>query len=132
MFQFKPIDQSPILNFVKSKKKSITAFSLASLSAATLAVATGIAPVKIAGISNQQPAMAWQWYEKVFYSPNFSGWSQSAADNYCRTTAWDNSKKWVNNVEYVEDNDYNLWFVWRVSHVWAHRSAGACVLNLRW
>jgi hypothetical protein len=62
MFQFKPIDQSPILNFCKKKKRTITALGLASLSAATLAITTGIAPVRVAGVSNVQEAKAYQAY----------------------------------------------------------------------
>jgi hypothetical protein len=59
MFQrLKSVEHSPILNFVKSKKKSITALSLASLSAATLAITTGIAPVRVAGVSNVEKAQA--------------------------------------------------------------------------
>jgi hypothetical protein len=130
MFQFKSIDQSPILNFCKKKKRSITALSLASLSAATLAITTGIAPVKIAGVSNQEPAMAWQSWEKVYYQANFSGWSQASADSYCSNTAYTNSSVWLNNWRYISDVNGNLWGVWRINHVWAHRSLGVCVLNL--
>jgi hypothetical protein len=63
MFQrLKSIEHSPILNFVKSKKRTITALSLASLSAATLAITTGIAPVRLAGVSNVEKASAYQSY----------------------------------------------------------------------
>jgi hypothetical protein len=69
MFQrLKSIEHSSILNFVRSKKRTITALSLASLSAATLAIATGIAPVKIAGVSNVEKADAAWAYNGTLYA----------------------------------------------------------------
>jgi hypothetical protein len=84
MFQFKPIDQSPILNFVKSKKKSITSLSLASLSAVSVGFiqnkANAIGNPGVFGCGNGVAVSG-----QCFYIVGASWtWFQSIADQDCR------------------------------------------------
>jgi hypothetical protein len=128
MFQFKPIDQSPILNFCKKKKRSITALSLASLSAATLAIITGIAPV-----SNQEPAMAWQSWEHLI--ANFdvpSNFDQARADAACRNSVWREISAGGGRFDDLSHGG-NITFV-KASfpNVWAHLGYRKCVINASW
>jgi hypothetical protein len=130
MFQrLKSVEHSPILNFVKSKKRSITALGLASLSVATLAITTGIAPVRLAGIETQQKAAAWQSWEHPF-GPyyNFSNKSQSQADSICRNATIPDYRFPSGYVMYYGDDGYT-YHSWEIRFKWAHRSAGRCVFN---
>jgi hypothetical protein len=124
--RLKSIKHSPILNF---KKRLATAtLGLALLAGTTLAT-TGIVPVKIAGVSNQEPAMAWQSWEHSF-GPyiNFSNMSQSQADSYCRNQTVPDYRLPSGYLMYFGD-DGILFHFWQIRYKWAHKSAGTCVFN---
>jgi hypothetical protein len=117
--------------------KKAKAGLLATLAIGTMAVASGVAPVKIAGVSNVQEAKAYSSWEHPFYYLGANKYSQQDGDGIC-WNVWTNlparsqyslSLAGIYTKNFSEKLAWDGAFITNPRHVWYHRANGHCVAN---